>query len=347
MLILAEGEFGIFSSKTAACLVRYAPEQVAAVLDSSRAGRTAGEVIGCRCEAPVVASLEEAMRFAPDTLVPGIAPQGAVLPDSWRPLLREALQRGLRILSGLHLFLGDDPELAALAAESGVEIIDLRRPPAEQPVARGRARETRALRLLTVGTDCNVGKMCAAWEMARANPDLDARFIATGQTGMMLAGDGVTLDRVPGDFMAGIVEQLLLRHEGVDLLVVEGQGSLLHPAYSPVTLALLHGAAPDAMVLVHHLGRREIRYSPVAMPPLTTWIRLYEDLLAPLHPGRVAAIAVNAAELPPAEAARMRAEAAAQTGLPVHDALEPGGARALLDAALLCATRVRESAGSG
>lgn len=344
ILILAEGELGAFSSKTAACLCRYVPAEVVAVLDSTRAGRTAGEVLGLECDAPVVATLDEALVHRPTVLIPGIAPQGAVLPEAWRPVLRAALVAGVDVVSGLHLFLSDDPELMAIADASGALITDLRRPPVEQPIARGRATGTRALRILTVGTDCNVGKMCAAWELARAGTaaGLDSRFVATGQTGMMLAGDGVTLDRVPGDFMAGMVERQVLAEGEADLVIVEGQGAILHPAYSPVTLALLHGALPDAMVLVHHLGRDEIRHTGLTMPPISTWVRLYEDLLAPIYPGRVAAIAANPHGLAREEAEEAMLSLEEETGLPVRDAVA-GGAPDLLESALRTAREVRAS----
>ncbi|HTE18604.1 MAG TPA: DUF1611 domain-containing protein, partial [Armatimonadota bacterium] len=245
------------------------------------------------------------------------------------------LRAGLSVVSGLHVFPGEDPELAELSRSHGGSIVDLRQPPPGQPIAHMRARNTRAMRVLTVGTDCNVGKMVAALELtaaARARR-LDARFVATGQTGMLISGGGVTLDRLPGDFMAGFVEELVLQAGDADLVVVEGQGSLLHPAYSGVTLALLHGALPHAMVLVHHAGRRQVRNQELEIPPLTEWIRRYEDLLQPLHPGKVAGIAINPHGLAPDAAADAIRRAEEETGLPAVDVLA-GGAERLLGAVL-------------
>jgi uncharacterized NAD-dependent epimerase/dehydratase family protein len=335
LLILADGQLDPFRAKTTACLLRYRSADVVGVLDREHAGRTAAEVLGVPGPAPVVADLEAGLRLGPDTLVIGIAPQGGTLPEEWRPVLRGALAAGLSILSGLHVFLADDPELAALASRHGGTLTDLRRPPDGQPIARLRARATRARRILTVGTDCNVGKMVATFELLAAarRAGVDARIVPTGQTGMMIAGHGIGLDRIPGDFMAGWVEQLVCEAGDADAVVVEGQGSLLHPAYSPVTLALLHGAAPDAMVLVHHAGRAAIRYQDVTIPPLPEWVRRYEDAVAPLHTGRVVGIAVNPTGLSPADARAAIRQAEDETGLPAADVVAEGAER-LLNAAL-------------
>ncbi len=308
------------------------------VLDRVHAGRTTGEVLHLPARVPIVGSLAEGLALGADTLVIGIAPPGGQLPDSWRAVIAGSLRAGLAVFSGLHAFLGDDPEFARLAREHGAEIRDFRRPPAEQPIAGRRARETRALRVLTVGTDCNVGKLAAALELLAAarSRGLDARFVATGQTGMMIAGGGLPLDRIPGDFMAGHVERQVLAAGGGDLVVVEGQGSLLHPAYAGVTLALLHGSLPDALVLVHHLGRDRLRHTDVPIPPLPEWIRRYEEAVSPLHPGRVVGIAVNPYGFPREAAGAEMERIEQETGLPAVDAVGQGAER-LLDAVLASA----------
>lgn len=335
LLILADGQLGVFSAKTATSLLRYRPDEVVAVLDREHAGRTTRDVLGVPAAVPVVATVEEGLALAPDTLVIGIAPQGGQLPAEWRSLITHCLEAGLSVHSGLHTFLSEDPELRELAARRGGEILDYRKPPEAQPVAGTRALETRAVRVLTVGTDCNVGKMVASLEFTAAarRRGKDARFVPTGQTGMMIAGYGVTLDRIPGDFMAGWVERLTLEHGGGDLVVVEGQGSLLHPAYSSVTLALLHGCLPDAMILVHHAGREKIRHTDVAIPPLREWVRRYEDAVAPLHPGKVVGIAINPTGLSAGEAETALRRAEDETGLPSVDAVTIGADR-LVEAVL-------------
>jgi D-glutamate N-acetyltransferase len=328
-VILAEGQLGIFSAKTATSVMRYRPHEVVAVLDSRFAGQTARELLGVPCDAPVVASLEAALPLQPTALLIGIAPAGGQLPPQWRGTMQAALQAGLDVVSGLHVFLADDPELAALAREQGREIIDLRRPPEGQPIARGRARTTRARRILTIGSDCNVGKMVTALEVTDAAQAAGrtARFIATGQTGMLIAGNGLTIDRVPGDFMAGFVEEIVVRAGDAEAVVVEGQGSLIHPAYSGVTAALLHGALPDAMILCHVPGRRVLRNQEALIPPLTELIALYEAFLRPLHPGRVVAVALNGAGLEEAEIAAAVRAAEAETGLPAADPIRHGAVR--------------------
>jgi uncharacterized NAD-dependent epimerase/dehydratase family protein len=329
LLFLAEGELDIFNAKTAVSVIRYRPEAVVGVLDSQHAGRTTREVLGVAAAVPIVATLEEGLALQPDTLVIGIAPAGGQLPSAWRATIIRALQAGLSVISGLHLFLGDDPELASLAAAHGGQIVDLRRPPLDQPIAAMRALGTRALRVLTVGTDCNVGKKIAALEITAAGKRLgmDARFVATGQSGMLIAGSGVTLDRVPGDFMAGCIEQAVVADGDSDLVVVEGQGSLLHPAYSGVTLAQMHGALPHAMILVHHAGREMMRKQPLRLPPLAEWIRRYEDAVAPLFPGRVTGIAINPYGLTPEATREVIARAEDETGLPAVDVVTEGADR--------------------
>jgi uncharacterized NAD-dependent epimerase/dehydratase family protein len=335
LLILADGDLGVFSAKTATSLIRYRPDDVVGVLDRQHAGQTTREVLGVPAAVPIVATMAEGLALGPDTLVIGIAPAGGGLPEPWRETIRTALGAGLSVVGGLHVFLGDDPEFAALAAKHGGQILDLRRPPEDRPIGQAKARSTRALRVLTVGTDCNVGKMVAALEITASarRRDLDARFVATGQTGMMIAGNGVTLDRIAGDFMSGFIEREVVAAGDSDLAVVEGQGCILHPAFSGVTLALLHGALPDAMILVHHPGRPHMRHSDVAIPPLPEWIRRYDDAVAPIHPGRVVGIAINPHGLSAEEAARALQEAEAETGLPTVDVIAEGADR-LLDAIL-------------
>jgi uncharacterized NAD-dependent epimerase/dehydratase family protein len=335
LLILADGKLGVFDAKTATSVVRYRPDDVVAILDREHAGKTAHDVLGVPARVPIVATLAEGLALQPDTLVIGISPAGGALPEPWRALIREALTAGLSLISGLHVFLADDPEFAAIAQAKGGQIADLRRPPDGQPIAHMDAKETRTRRVLTVGSDCNIGKMVAALELTASakRRGLDARFLATGQTGMLISGSGLTLDRIPGDFMAGFIEQLVLENAEADLVAVEGQGCLLHPAFSGVTMALVHGALPDAMILTHHAGRRIMRAQRLPIPPLPDWVRRYEDALAPLHPGKVVGIAINPYGLSEAEADAAIRGAEDETGLPAVDVLRQGADR-LLDAVL-------------
>jgi uncharacterized NAD-dependent epimerase/dehydratase family protein len=328
-LILADGQLGVFTSKTATSVLRYRSGDCAAVLDREHAGESTRALLSIPADVPIVATLAEGLRFGPSALLIGIAPPGGGLPDAWRPLLREAIDAGLHLVSGLHVMLGDDPDLAARAAARGVRLADLRRPPDAWPIATGRAATTRARRVLTVGTDCNVGKMVAAIELTAAAraAGRDARFVATGQTGMLLSDGGVTIDRVIGDFMAGITEQLVLDHGDAEFIVVEGQGSILHPAYSGVTLSLLHGAMPDALVLCHQPGRDIVRYQETRIPPLPEMVSLYEAVLRPVHPGRVVGIALNGVGMTDDGLASAVAAAEATTGLPAVDVIRHGAAQ--------------------
>lgn len=334
-IILAEGLFDIEWSKTAACLIRYRPESVAAVLDSTQAGCDASEILGFGRGIPVLSDLSEALALdpPPDALVIGIAPQGGGLNEEWRSMIGEAIRSGLDVWSGLHVFLGDDPEFAGLADAHDVALHDVRRPPSGLPVATGRARESRALRVLTVGTDCNVGKMTVAMELVRelGERGLRADFAATGQTGIMIAGRGIAVDAVVADFVAGAAERLVLEADPeAEVIVVEGQGSLLHPGYSGVALGLMHGALPQALMLCTKPERRTIyggHHDWVKIPPLDEVVRFHEDAMAwvcPQERARVVAVACNTHGRPEEEARREIRSAEELTGLPATDPIRFG-----------------------
>jgi uncharacterized NAD-dependent epimerase/dehydratase family protein len=322
-LILAEGSFGPFSSKTGNACIRYAPHEVSAVIDSTKAGHTAQQVLGFGGAIPVVASLDEGLVLRPTALLIGIAPPGGRMPESWRALLADALRAGLDIWSGLHTLLGDDPEFAALAAASGAAIIDLRRPPADLAVATGRVRDLDATVILTVGTDCNIGKMTTQLQVRDALRALGHRtnFAATGQTGILIEGRGIAVDAVVADFIAGAAERLTIEAaRDADIVLVEGQGSLVHPSYSGVTLGLIHGSLPHAMVLCAQPTRTVVnRNEWVAIPSLGEMIRLHELVCDPLRPAPVIAIALNTFDLDDRAALAAIERTAAETGLPTTD----------------------------
>lgn len=325
-LILADHDFGIMTSKTANAVIRYQPSRVVAVLDRQLAGQTSQEVLGFGGDIPVVGSVREGLALGANSVLIGIAPQGGQLPDEWRGWLVEALQGGCDIVSGLHSFLNDDPLLAAAARQHGRTILDARRPPADLPVASGLAKDVDALVVLTVGTDCNVGKMTAQLQLVQQlnARGLRTRFVATGQTGIMIEGWGIAVDAVVADFIAGATEQLVLRGAaGADVMLVEGQGSINHPGYSGVTVGLLHGSCPDAMILCHQPTREYLgdyrTASWVKMPPLAEYIRLYESIGSAVYPTRVIGIALNTFDLDERAARAACAVAAQETGLPATD----------------------------
>jgi uncharacterized NAD-dependent epimerase/dehydratase family protein len=322
-VILAEGKFHPLSSKTANACIRYAPDRVKAVIDSTQAGRTAQQVLGFGGRIPVVAALPQALRRKPDALLIGIAPSGGHLPPAFRRIVLEALAAGLDVWSGLHDFLADDPEFAAAARRHRVTIHDLRRPPKDLPVSTGRVRHVDATVVLTVGTDCNIGKMTTQLQVRDALRRRKRRvaFAATGQTGILVEGWGIAVDAVIADFIAGAAEELTL--EGArrgDIVLVEGQGSLVHPGYSGVTYGLIHGSLPHALLLCHQPSRRTTAHNDwVPLPSLTQTIRLHEDVTAPLRPAPVIGIALNTYDLTDAEAKAAIRAAEEETGLPCTD----------------------------
>jgi uncharacterized NAD-dependent epimerase/dehydratase family protein len=340
--ILAEGSFDRQGAKTAVGVLRYGQDTVVAVIDSTRAGQDAaaalGDPTGLGRGVPIIADFAEALPFHPDTLLIGIAPIGGRLPDAWRSQVIAALSGGLEVVSGLHQFLGDDPELAAVVNEHQARIWDVRRPPEQLAMRIREGTPHRAgSRVVTFcGSDCNVGKMTACVELDRAaqRRGFSSVFAATGQTGIMISGSGIPVDRFISDFISGGVEAMVLDFaERYDWVFVEGQGSLGHPAYSAVTLGLLHGSAPDYLILCHEAGRTTIHGYDVAIPPIPVVRAINESAVSWLKPAPVVAISLNTANLT-ADAARDAIEATArETGLPVTDPVRYG-ADVLLDALL-------------
>jgi uncharacterized NAD-dependent epimerase/dehydratase family protein len=332
LLILAEGFSGdAHHGKTSRGVLRYRPEQVVAILDSNQAGETQEGF-------PIVASVEEALALDPTTALVGVATTGGRFPPAWRELLKSCIAAGLDVESGLHEFISDDPELGVLAARHGVELRDLRKPPAGLSTPTGGNLTHGAKVVLTVGSDCAIGKMTVSLEL-----DAEARrrgirseFVPTGQTGIAIAGWGISVDAVVADFLAGASEQLVLEgiERGGELLWVEGQGSLLHPAYSGVTLGLLHGSAPHALVLCHQAGQRFVDGDErFPIPQLSEVVELYERSSLVARPAKVVAIALNTRDLDEDDARAAVAAAEDDTGLPASDPVR-FGAPLLTDAVL-------------
>jgi uncharacterized NAD-dependent epimerase/dehydratase family protein len=328
LVILAEGTLDFHHGKTATSLLRFEPDDVVAVIDSTNRGATTGQLLGIGGDIPIVGSVEETFSMQPDALVIGIAPFGGGLPAPWRREILAAVAQGMDVISGLHFMLSDDPEFAEAARAHAVRLTDVRRPPDDLEVATFAPHRPGSHVITFVGSDCAVGKMTAALEVRNAARavGLSAGFVATGQTGIMLEGDGIAIDRVIGDFMSGAMERLVLRAaERFDWVFVEGQGSLLHPAYSGVTLALIHGSAPDAMILVHPPGLTAIDSYPVAIPSLTRLVQIYEEAAGWTKPARVAAIALNTRGMSEDDARAAIRAAHDETGLPATDPVRFGG----------------------
>jgi uncharacterized NAD-dependent epimerase/dehydratase family protein len=321
-------------AKTAVGVLRYGDHDVVAVLDRANAGRRVGEFLPDVQDAPIVEGMDDVP--ACDTLVVGIAPIGGGFEDAWRPDVTAALRRECDVVAGLHYFLADDEEFAALAADHGCEIRDVRRPPPDLSVADGTAGDVDARVVLTVGTDCSTGKMTTSFELRDAARErgLDAAVVPTGQTGIMVAGWGIAVDRAVSDFAAGAVERMVLAEADRDVLFVEGQGALGHPAYSGVTLSILHGSQPDALVLTHAAGREAVHgFERYPIPPVADYADLYERVAGPVRETAVAAGALNTRaldETPAREAVDAYGEA---LGVPATDPVR-FGTDAVLDAVL-------------
>ncbi|HEY1867095.1 MAG TPA: DUF1611 domain-containing protein [Candidatus Cybelea sp.] len=318
-------------AKTAHGVIRYGSDEVVAVIDPSCAGRRVRDVLPyLESDAPIVASLTQALKYSPNALLIGTAPKGGGLPAQWRGAILEAIGAHLEIVSGLHEMLDQDREFRVAARAAGSRIWDVREPP-DVPLFSGDAYAVNAPILLTVGNDCAVGKMTVSLELVRAAnaAGKNARFVPTGQTGVLIAGWGICIDRVIADFAAGAAEQLVLyaAHEGADLIVVEGQGAINHPAYAPVTLALMTGCAPDALVLVADPRRRLIETYPTPTLSYRESIAIHERLLATIKPAPVAGIALNTLGLSESDARVEIERARAETGLPSDDLVRFGAER--------------------
>lgn len=333
LVVLTEGLSNPITAKTAVSVIRYRPEQVVAVFDSTRAGMTSQQLLGVGGDVPVIGSLDQAA--GANTLLIGIAPPGGRLPAAMRRVVFEAISRGWTIESGLHEFLSEDPEIAAAAAKHGAKLRDVRQND-ERDVANRAGIDERCLRIHTVGNDCCVGKMVVAIEVANGlkRGGHDAKFVATGQTGIMIEGDGCPIDRVISDFTNGAAEKLVLSNQQHEIIVIEGQGSVTHPRYSAVTIGLLHGAMPDGLILCYEVGRRHVNGMPqIPLPALEETLRLNETLANVMHPCRVIGIAMNSRLCTPQEAEAERERVRRRFGLPVCDVFRHG-AEELVEAVL-------------
>ena len=325
--ILAEGWFANRYAKTAHGLVSYGRDEVVAVIDSTLVGQRVLDVMtNLRRDAPIVGTLGEALEMSPTSILVGLAPAGGELPEGWMETLGEAADAGLEIVSGLHQRLA--PELP------GARVWDVREPPEDVPLFSGEGFRVEPKVALTVGTNSAIGKMTATLEIERAAREagLSTGFVATGQTGIVIEGWGICVDAVVSDFVAGASEQLVLaaaRNEP-DLILVEGQGSLGHPAYSGVTLGLLHGSCPDCLILCTDASEEGV-FAGVPSPDVIRIARLYEEVAALVKPAPVVAVSINMKGLDEEAAENFMNRLAKETSLPVADPVR-GSAEPILEA---------------
>jgi uncharacterized NAD-dependent epimerase/dehydratase family protein len=318
----------VHHAKTAHGVLRYGADDIVAIVDAAHAGKRLHEVVpSLGRDAPVVSSVQEALALSPTSLLVGVAVSGGALPPQFRAHILVAIDAGLEIVNGLHQFVSDDPEFVERARASGAKLWDVRRPPGDIPLFSGEAYGAPQIIVLAVGSDCAVGKMSVMLELSAAANLAGSRseFVATGQTGIMIAGKGIAVDRVISDFVSGAAEQLVLDVSAeAEFTFVEGQGSIINPAFAAVTYGLMFGSAPDLLVLCHDVERETIGDFDVPIPPLKALAQLYEATLAPIKPAPCVAVALNTKSLSAAQAQAHIHQVQAQTGLPTDDVVRFG-----------------------
>jgi uncharacterized NAD-dependent epimerase/dehydratase family protein len=341
---MAHDRFGLFTSKTAMALIRYGDDVVVAVVDRSKGPGDASEHIGDVGKGiPMMGSMKDTLSLDPDAVVFGWAPEGGALPEHDREELLMALRAGVDVVSGLHDFLGDNPEFVKAAEDGGATVTDLRRPPSRKRLLTGEVASKVAPVVLVTGTDCSTGKMTVAIEMVLEARErgMDAAFIATGQSGMLIGCDaGSPIDAIVGDFMAGEVEAMVLQvdRRGPDLILVEGQGALSHPAYGAVSLAIHQGCYPDALVMCHDPSRTHYKafldmdHRPF-IPHLGGEVAMAERVLLNTSMGEVAAVALVTTDMDPREETAVKEEVMETMDLVAADVMKDGPGP-LLDAVL-------------
>jgi len=347
--VLTEGQTNPLSAKTAVSLLRYRSDEVVALIDRQTAGQTTQQVLGFGGSTPIVAVLDNLLRnnISIDEIIVGVAPAGGKLPPAMRDTVIAAARQGIDVTAGLHQFLADDPEIAAAAQAGGATLRDLRKNNEREVADRFDLRPD-CLKIHTVGQDCSCGKMVASVETAMGLQALgqDAKFVATGQTGILIApgincslsmtdderndpaAGGSPIDCVVADFINGAAERLVKRNQHHDILVIEGQATLVHPSYSSVTYGLLHGTLPDGLILCYEADRPHMHGRPhLPLTPLPAIKQLYEYVANLEQPCKFIGVAMNSRRLKDdaaVEAERKRVED--ELGLPVCDVYREGPA---------------------
>lgn len=333
VIIYAQDSFGGESAKTGIGFIRYGFCETVAIIDRKLAGKNASDLISDLLKIPIFESIEAAKksRVDADVLLVGIAPAGGKFPLEWVSDIKAAINLKLNIVNGLHDFLEYIPEVKELANKQKTFIWDVRKYKGELTVANTKSLDLPMQIILTVGTDAAVGKMTASLELAKAarKNNFSAEFVATGQTGMMISGNGVPVDAIIGDFMAGAIEQELIKvsKKKCDYVFVEGQGSILHPAWSGVTLALYHGSLPHKLILCHKAGNKYLKNTKVEIESLNQFVKVYESVSLSLRKAKVVGIALNTHGLTNEKALDAIKKAEDETGLPADDVVRNDGGK--------------------
>lgn len=320
------------SGKMGFGVLRYSPNPIVCVIDPEHVGLDAKDVTGIPRSCPVVATVDDACRLGADVFLLGIAPPGGLIPADWYREINQAWDEGMSIINGLHDRLA--PRFSETGGESNQWVWDIRTEPEGLKPNTGAAAGLAPKRVLFIGTDMAVGKMTAGlelWAEARKQ-NVKAEFVATGQIGITIMGSGVPLDAIRVDFASGSIEGEMMRYPDADMILVEGQGSLIHPG-SSATLPLIRGSMPTHLILCARAGQTHLaRNDSIKIPPLREFITMYEDLAEACNTfarPKTIAIALNCGHLNDAEADRATQEIEAETGLPTTDPVRHGAGRLL------------------
>ncbi|MCY7294563.1 DUF1611 domain-containing protein [Alteromonas sp. a30] len=333
VVIYAEGRFNSINAKVAASFLRYHAEKCIAVIDSTQEGKKCQEILGYAGDIPVVKSLSDVIDSKPDIFLIGNGLFHNELPAAYREQIKMALESGMDVVSGIHFRLADDPEFAELAQKTGAVIWDTKEPPKDLTTSQNLIKDIEQFVVHTVGSDCRVGKKTTALEICNelSNQGIENVFAATGQSGIYISGKGIAIDAVPGDFIAGATEKLILdsvKGTQAEVVLLEGQGSITHPAYSSVTLGLLHGAMPQALILCHEAGLKAHKdWEQIPLLPLNELIKIYETLGSFMRPCKIVGISVNCAGLTEDEAEKVVAQIESETGLPSADVIKQSASK--------------------
>ncbi|MEZ9423316.1 DUF1611 domain-containing protein [Vibrio lentus] len=331
VVIFCDNKFGSRTSKVATSYLRYKSTSCVGVIDKERTEKTVNDVLGYGGNIPIVSSINHTDDLKPDVLLIGVGLFSNALPTDWRDTIIYALTNRMHVVSGLHFRLSTDPEFAALAKEFGVKIWDTKEPPEHLVTSRNKVRNRKNFVIHTVGSDCRVGKKTSALEITQeANKrGISCGMAATGQSGIYISGNGVAIDAVPADFIAGAAEALTIRAcDSFDWVVVEGQGAITHPAYSGVTVGLLHGTQPEALILCHQARLDHHKDWPDnKLQPLDVLIEDYERLASYMRPAKVVAISVNCEDMSEEEAKAYISDIENTYKLPATDVIKFGAGK--------------------
>lgn len=323
IIALTEGYSNPHTAKTARNLIYYCPDEVIALFDRNNVGKSSADLLGVG-NVPVIGSFKE----APDanTLIMSVALPGGKLPQSYKEIMLTAISNKMNVVSCGHEFISDDSDLVSAAEKFNVSLKDVRKNK-ERSVTQRKGIANSCLRILTVGNDCSLGKMVSSLEIARALKcaGYDAKFAATGQTGILIEGDGIPIDAVVGDYINGSAEKLVLDNQHHELLIIEGQGSILHPRYSSVSVGLLHGSMPHGMIMCYEAGRENVHnMEEIKIPPMELVVRLHEEIASAMFTSKVIGFAINSKRLSEKEAAVERERIKQKFGLPACDVVRDG-----------------------